>query len=531
MKIETILVSTFNKTGLLEFVKELERILHPTFLSTGGTARILRDGGIKIKDVSDFTGAPELFDGRIKTLHPKIEGGILLRRNNPKDLAEAEKNSIVGIDMVICNLYPFEDVIQDPKISLDDALEMIDIGGPTMVRAAAKNFKDVVVVSKPEHYDLILKELGEHGGDLTLETRMKLAIEVFKNVSEYNIAIYKFLEKRAGIVEKFPEKLVKIFNKVHPCRYGENWEQEASFYMDKDSPFGIHSLKKLWGKEISFNNYLDIDSCFQILSDLSGYEHVCAIFKHTTPNGVAVDGKSQLEACKRAFSCDPLSAFGGIWGFNKPLDLEVAKYIIEEKNVFIEVLMAPSIPEDAKEILMKKKNMRVLEFGNMLAKRDVLYQNLEIRGVLGGILLQDYDHGEIIKKWDVKTKRKISEKEKASLLFAMKVCKWAKSNSAVFAKPTETGFYSIGIGAGQQSRVHVVKLAHSKATEFKHDTNGSVMATDSFFPFPDGIEAAAEAGAVAILCPGGSIRDELVIQKADELNVSLVFTAKRVFRH
>ncbi|MBD3185462.1 bifunctional phosphoribosylaminoimidazolecarboxamide formyltransferase/IMP cyclohydrolase [Candidatus Bathyarchaeota archaeon] len=531
MKIRTVLVSTYKKDGLVEFVRALDQLIHPQILSTGGTAKVLRTAGIEITDVSEYTGAPELFGGRIKTLHPKIEGGILYRRDKEQDAQEAKDHDIDGIDMVICNLYPFEEAIKNENITMEDALEMIDIGGPTMIRAAAKNYKDVVVVSQPSQYDMILSTLEEHDGAIPLHMRLSLAIAVFRNVAAYNIAIVDFLEHRAGNFEKFPALLVKAFEKVHPCRYGENWDQEAAFYMDKASPFGIHSLEKLWGKEISFNNYLDIDACFQLLSDLNKHEHVCAIFKHTTPNGVAVDGNSQLEACKNAFSCDPLSAFGGIWGFNKPVEPEVAKYIIEEKNIFIEVLLAPSIPKESRKVLEKKQNMRVLEFGNMLAKREVLYQNLEIRGILGGILLQDYDHAGIVKDWDEKTTRKTSTKERETLVFAMTVCKWAKSNSAVFAKVTEHGMYTIGIGAGQQSRVHVVKLAHSKALEFKHDPTGSVMATDSFFPFPDGVEAAVDAGAKAVLCPGGSIRDGEVIARAEELGISLVFTGKRVFRH
>ena len=529
--IKRVLISAYKKHGIVDFAKTLQEEFNVEIISSGGTGRLLSSNGIDVQQVSDFTGAPELFDGRIKTLHPRIEGGILYRRDDEDDLKEAVDNNIVGIDMVVCNLYPFEDVIANPDVPTEDAIEMIDIGGPTMIRAAAKNYNFVTVVSNPDQYDAILKEMRENDGETTLKTRLQLAIDVFKHTSSYDTAIFKFLEKRAGIDEKFPDTLVKRYSKIHPCRYGENWDQEAAFYKDMESPFGIHSLKKLWGKEISFNNYLDIDACFQILSDLNEHEHVCAIFKHVTPNGVAIDSSSQLEACKRAFSCDPLSAFGGIWGFNKPLEREVAEYIIDEKNVFIEVLLAPEIPEDAKKILEKKQNMRVLEFGDMLSKRDILYQNMEIRGLLGSILLQDYDWGSITKIWEEKTSIKTNQIQKDTLLFAMKVCKWTKSNSAVFAKFTKTGMFTIGIGAGQQSRVHVVKLAHSKAEEFGHDTKGSLMATDSFFPFPDGLEAAVDAGAIGVVCPGGSIRDEIVIKRAEELGVSLIFTKKRVFRH
>nr|MDO8083258.1 bifunctional phosphoribosylaminoimidazolecarboxamide formyltransferase/IMP cyclohydrolase [Candidatus Sigynarchaeum springense]MDO8116370.1 bifunctional phosphoribosylaminoimidazolecarboxamide formyltransferase/IMP cyclohydrolase [Candidatus Sigynarchaeota archaeon] len=534
MGIKKILVSTFKKEGIVDFVKALKDEFHVDVLSSGGTAKILRSAGIEVQDVSTYTGAPELFGGRIKTIHPRIAGGLLFRRDNPQDIEEANANAIESIDMVVSNLYPFQDVIKNPATSLDEAVEMIDVGGPTMIRAAAKNFAHVTVVSSPDQHAQVLKEMREHGGDTTLETRMKLAIAVFKTMAEYDASIFKYLETHAlagGSPEKFPDVLVKVYEKVHMCRYGENWDQAAAFYTDIDSRIGIGNLGKLWGKEISFNNYLDIDSCFQTLLDLTEFEHACVIFKHTNPNGVAVDSTSQLEACKRAFSCDPLSAFGGIWGFNKPVEPEVARFLIEEKNVFIEVLIAPKIPDASRQIMAKKENMRVLEFGDLLSKRDELYKNLDMRGILGGMLVQDYDWGPIVKDWNVMTKRPVSGEEKKTLIFAMKIAKWAKSNSAVFARSTPTGMYTIGIGTGQQSRVHVVKLAHGKALEFGHETRGSVMATDSFFPFPDGLEAAVAAGAVAVLCPGGSIRDKDVISKADALNASLVFTKKRVFRH
>jgi len=530
--IKTILVSTYKKEGLVDFIQALKNEFDVNIISSGGTAKVLRSADIEVQDVSDYTGAPELFGGRIKTIHPRVEGGLLFRRDNPQDVEEASENNIEPIDMVVCNLYPFEEVISDPNTTLENAVEMIDIGGPTMIRAAAKNYNHVTVVSRPEHQSVVLNEMRENNGATSIETRQKLAIDVFKTMAVYDAAVFKYLEKQAGVAEKFPDPLVKIYDKLYMCRYGENWDQEAAFYTDHEAKIGIGNLGKLWGKEISFNNYLDIDACFQHLLDLTEHEHSCVIFKHTNPNGVAVDSGTQLEACTRAFSCDPLSAFGGIWGFNKPLEPEVARYLIDEKNVFIEVLIAPEIPEESREIMARKENMRVLEFGDLLTKREELYKNhLDFRGILGGILAQDFDWGPIVKEWKETTSRPVSEDEKNTLIFAMIVAKWAKSNSAVFAKATPTGMYTIGIGTGQQSRVHVVKLAHSKALEFGHDTSGSVMATDSFFPFVDGLEAAADAGAVAVVCPGGSIRDDEVIQRAEELGVSLVFTGKRVFRH
>nr|MDO8116446.1 bifunctional phosphoribosylaminoimidazolecarboxamide formyltransferase/IMP cyclohydrolase [Candidatus Sigynarchaeota archaeon] len=416
MAIKNVLVSVFKKQGVPDFVSTLVKEFNVHVLSTGGTAKLLKASGIQVQDVSEFTGAPELFDGRVKTLHPRIEGGILFRRDNPKDVQEARTHDIVGIDMVVCNLYPFQDTIQDPNVPLDDAIEMIDVGGPTMIRAAAKNFKDVTVVSRDEHFPLVLNEMRENHGSTTLDTRMKLAVDVFRQTSTYDAAIFKFLEKKTGQGTKFPDVLVKIFKKVHSCRYGENWDQDASFYADTESPFGIHSLNKLWGKEISYNNYLDIDACFQILSDLNDHEHVCAIFKHMNPNGIAVDSKTQMDACKHAFNCDPLSAFGGIWGFNKPLEPAVADYLINERKVFIEVLLAPSIPAESRAIMEKKENMRVLEFGDMLSKRDVLYQNMEIRGLLGGLLLEDYDSKPVVKEWNLMSNRPVSDDEKKTLV-------------------------------------------------------------------------------------------------------------------
>lgn len=532
MKIRNVVVSAYKKHGLPEFVRALQAEFGVNVISTGGTAKLLRDSGIVVQDVSEYTGAPELFDGRIKTLHPRVEGGILFRRDHPADVEQAARHDIEPIDMVVVNLYPFEDVIQDPGISTADAIEMIDIGGPTMIRAAAKNHAHVTVVSNPSQHDAVLAEMRALGGETRPETRARLAVEVFKTMAEYDAAIAHFLERRSGTApDPFPPTLIKVFKKMQQCRYGENWDQRASFYKDKDASLGIHSLKQTWGKEISFNNFLDIDACFQLLSDLNEFPHACVIFKHATPNGVAVDSTSQLEACKQAFACDPLSAFGGIWGFNKPVTAEVARHVIEEKKVFVEVLLAPSIEPAAMAILKRKENMRVLEFGNILDDRAALYGSMEIRGILGGVLVQDYDWGPIIKDWDVKTSRPVSDAEKAALIFAMRVCKWTKSNSAVFATATASGYRTLGIGAGQQSRVHVVRLASAKAVEFGHDLAGSVMATDSFFPFPDGLEAAVEAGARAILCPGGSIRDADVIKRADELGAALVFTGKRVFRH
>ena len=531
--IKRVIISVFDKSGVIEFAKVLVNEFGVEILSTGGTGTLLERNGIKFTKISDFTESPEMFDGRIKTLHPKIEGGILYRRNLQKDIDDANKYNIKPIDMVICNLYQFKEAIEKPGISLDEALEMIDIGGPTMIRAAAKNFPDVIVVPSPEYYDEIIEELRKNKGAITERTRIILAQDVFSIMADYNAAIANYLQKYYNPEALLPSTLIKVYKKVQDCRYGENWDQIAGYYKDAFTENGLHNLKQLSGKEISFNNYLDIDSCMQILLDLGTENYVTAILKHTSPNGVAINKKDQLTSVKKAFSTDPLSAFGGIWGVNKELTKEVADFIINKEKIFVDVLMAPTFEKKALEILMQKKNLTIIEFRDFLDKKDNIYKNLEIRSVLGGILIQEYDSKPVIKEWNVVSKKKVNDVEKEALVFAYKVSKWAKSNSACFAQINDDGIYTIGIGAGQQSRVHVVKLAAQKAVEFGHleELKNSVMGTDSFFPFPDGLEVAVEAGAKAVINPGGSIRDEVVIKRADELDCALVFCGKRVFRH
>lgn len=541
--IKRALISVYNKAGIVDFARQLVDDFKIEILSTGGTAKKLEDAGIPYVKVSDFTQSPEMFDGRVKTLHPRIHGGLLMRRNNPKDREDAEKYNIDPIDLVVCNLYPFEDVVAKAETDLNTALEMIDIGGPTQIRAAAKSFPDVSVIINPARYDEILQIMHSNNGAIPKQTRWKLAQEVFTTTSLYDGTIANYLEKEytksfkddlGELDEDFPEIIIKMYRKIQKCRYGENWEQRGYLYADSAMNLGLNNLEKLHGKAISFNNWLDIDSCMQVLLDFHqdhSNHQVCAIFKHTTPNGIAVDYDSQLEATKHAFSTDPLSAFGGIWGFNQKLSKEVAHFIVKEKKIFVEVILAPDFEEEALKILETKQNMRIVKFNDFLEHRQEIYQAHELRSVLGGVLIQDYDWKPIVKNWEVKTKRPVSDREKEALIFAYRVSKWAKSNSAAFAKEYDTGVYTLGIGAGQQSRVHVVQLAITKAKEFGHDLSGSVMGTDSFFPFPDGLEAAVEAGAKAILNPGGSMRDDLVIAKADELNTSLVFCGKRVFRH
>jgi phosphoribosylaminoimidazolecarboxamide formyltransferase/IMP cyclohydrolase len=530
-KIERAIVSVYDKNNIIEFVKLLTKF-GVEILSTGGTGRLLKENGIDFEKISDYTGSPEMFDGRVKTLHPKIEGGILYRRELNRDSDDALKYNIPPIDMVVCNLYQFKEAIAKPDITLTDALEMIDIGGPTMIRAAAKNFPDVVVVPNTKHYDEIIEELEQLGG-ISDKTRAKLAQEVFAIMADYNAAISNYLLSYYNPDQIMKANIFNAYEKVQDCRYGENWDQAAAYYKNLSCNYGLHNLKQLGGKEISFNNYLDIDACIQMLLDFDRNHFVTAILKHTSPNGIAIDKTDQLESIKMAFDTDPLSAFGGIWGVNKELTANAADFIVNKEKIFVEVLLAPSFENEALEILKQKKNMRIIEFGDLLDKREIIYRNHEIRGVLGGILVQEYDHKPIIKEWNVVSKKQVTEEEKEALIFAYKVSKWTKSNSACFAQIYDSGVYTIGIGAGQQSRVHVVKLAAQKAKEFGHETElkDSVMGTDSFFPFPDGLEAAVDVGAKAIINPGGSIRDDVVIKRADELNCALVFCGKRVFRH
>jgi phosphoribosylaminoimidazolecarboxamide formyltransferase/IMP cyclohydrolase len=530
-KIERAIVSVFDKNNIIKFVRSLTKF-GVEILSTGGTGRLLKENGINFEKISDFTGSPEMFDGRVKTLHPKIEGGILYRRELKRDIDDALKYNIPPIDMVVCNLYQFKEAIEKPDITLTDALEMIDIGGPTMIRAAAKNFPDVVVVPNSNHYNEIIHELEQLGG-ISDKTRANLAQEVFTIMADYNAAIANYLQGYYNPDQIMKTNLFNAYEKVQDCRYGENWDQAAAYYKNLSCNYGLHNLKQLGGKEISFNNYLDIDTCIQMLLDFDRDHFVTAILKHTSPNGIAIDKINQLKSIEMAFKTDPLSAFGGIWGTNKELTANAADFIVNKEKIFVEVMLAPSFENEALEILKQKKNMRIIEFGDLLDKREIIYRNHEIRSVLGGILVQEYDHKPLIKEWNVVSKKQVTEEEKEALIFAYKVSKWTKSNSACFAQFYKDGVYTIGIGAGQQSRVHVVKLAAQKAQEFGHEIElkDSVMGTDSFFPFPDGLEAAVNVGAKAIINPGGSIRDDAVIKRADELNCALVFCAKRVFRH
>ncbi|MHA1824909.1 MAG: bifunctional phosphoribosylaminoimidazolecarboxamide formyltransferase/IMP cyclohydrolase, partial [Promethearchaeota archaeon] len=421
--IKKAIVSVFDKSGVIEFVKTLINEYGVEILSTGGTGRLLEENGINYIKISSYTESPEMFDGRVKTLHPKIEGGILYRRTNSKDVEDAEKYNIPPIDMVVCNLYQFKEAISRPDITLSEALEMIDIGGPTMIRAAAKNFPDVIVIPDSKYYKGIIKELKANNGAISDKTRANLAQQVFTIMADYNATIVNYLKNYYYPDEKMGTQLVKIFEKLQDCRYGENWDQAAAYYRDVNAKHGLHDLKKLGGKHLSYNNYLDIDSCMQMLLDFSKEHYLTAILKHTSPNGIAIDKTEQLGSVKKAFNTDPMSAFGGIWGVNKELTVNVADFIVNKEKIFVEALLAPSFEQEALEILKQKENMRIIEYGDLLDKRKEIYKNPEIRGVLGGVVIQEYDCKPIIKEWNVVSKMQVTEVEKEALIFAYKVSK------------------------------------------------------------------------------------------------------------
>ncbi len=511
VKIKRALLSVYDKQGLVEFAKTLQE-QGTEIISTGGTARHLTEHGIDIISVSDVTGFPEILGGRVKTLHPFIHGAILAKRES-NQLDELKKHDITPIDMVVVNLYPFEKTVAQPDVQLADALENIDIGGPCMIRAAAKNFPDVTVVTDPEQYQQIMAEIKESDGSTTLETRKSLAVQAFLRTGQYDSAINRFLGKSE---ETFPALMDFELHKVMDLRYGENPHQKAAFYTDdvEKNHFG----KQLHGKELSFNNLLDLHSTMGLAYE---FDKSCAVIvKHNNPCGVSLN-ENLLTAYKQAFASDSVSAFGGLVAFNRPVTREVAE---EMSKVFLEVIVAPKFTDEAKEILMKKKNLRLLEWDPTTLIRD----RLDIKKIYGGYLIQNMDSiQENPTNFKIVTKRQPTEQDWISMGFGWTICKWVKSNAIIYVKDTRT----LGIGAGQMSRVDSSKLAVQKALEMGHDLKGTIMVSDAFFPFRDGIDAAAEAGAIGVVQPGGSIRDEKVIDAANEHNMFMVFTGMRHFRH
>ncbi|MDT4290625.1 bifunctional phosphoribosylaminoimidazolecarboxamide formyltransferase/IMP cyclohydrolase [Methylomonas sp. MO1] len=517
-RVTRALVSVSDKTGILEFCRELNH-LGIELLSTGGTAKLLADNNIAVTEVSDYTGFPEMMDGRVKTLHPKVHGGILGRRGI--DDGVMAENGIKAIDMVVVNLYPFEQTVAKPDCDLETAIENIDIGGPSMIRGAAKNHNDVAIVVDPIDYPKILAELQANASALSHDTRFKLALKSFEHTARYDTMIAAYLSKVLDGGD-FPETLNLQFHRLQNMRYGENPHQNAAFYGEKNPPAGsIASAKQLQGKELSYNNIADADAALECVKAFND-QPACVIVKHANPCGVAVSGDI-FDAYNLAYATDPTSAFGGIIAFNRELDENTAAEIAGRQ--FVEVIIAPAISAGAQAALAKKQNVRVLETGYWPNTDE---SALEFKRVAGGLLVQEKDIGKI-RAADLKivSKRAPTEQELADLLFVWKVAKFVKSNAIVYGKNGQT----VGIGAGQMSRVYSAKIAGIKAADEGLTVPGSVMASDAFFPFRDGIDAAAAAGITAVIHPGGSMRDAEVIAAADEHNIAMVLTGMRHFRH
>jgi len=517
--IKRALISVSDKTGVVDFARALQDF-QVEILSTGGTYKLLKDNGIPVTEVADYTGFPEMMDGRVKTLHPKIHGGILGRRGT--DDAVMQQHGINPIDLVVVNLYPFEQTVANPDCDLPTAIENIDIGGPTMVRSAAKNHKDVAIVVNASDYDSVIAEMREHNGALTFDTRFDLAVKAFEHTASYDSAIANYLGLRVeGGNDQFPRTFNLNLVKAQDMRYGENPHQKAAFYVERNpQEASVATAQQLQGKELSFNNVADTDAALECVKPFA--DPACVIVKHANPCGVAI-GTDILQAYELAFSTDPTSAFGGIIAFNRELDAATAKAIIDRQ--FVEVIIAPSVSEDARNIVATKPNVRLLACGDISGDR---VPGFDFKRVNGGLLVQERDLGMVdMSELKMVTERAPTEQELADLLFAWEVAKYVKSNAIVYAKNGRT----IGIGAGQMSRVYSAKIAGIKAEDEGLEVPGSVMASDAFFPFRDGIDAAAKAGITAVIQPGGSIRDQEVIDAANEHGIAMVFTGMRHFRH
>ena len=515
-KIKRALVSVSNKEGIVEFCSTLSKDYDVEIISTGGTLKTLLDAKIKAIDISQFTGFPEIMDGRVKTLHPKVHGGILSRREVDSEVMA--ENNISEIDLIVVNLYPFIETVSKPDTSLEVAIENIDIGGPSMVRSAAKNNLYVSVIVEPGDYQEVLKEMEENDGSLTLDKRRELAAKAFSHTANYDSAISNYLNQKQ---EKNPKFLFGKYELKQELRYGENPHQSAAFYLNTSETKGsnIASAEQIQGKELSYNNIADTDAAYECVKTFS--EPACVIVKHANPCGVAL-GNTIEEAYERAFASDETSAFGGIIAFNQPLDKSTAERII--KNQFVEVIIAPGIDDGAIKALSAKENIRLLNT-KTLGTPD---NSSKLLSVNGGLLIQQNDLAEILRE-DIKivTERQPSNEEIENCLFAWKVCKFVKSNAIVYTKDNQT----FGIGAGQMSRIDSAQIAASKAVERGFDTRGCCMASDAFFPFRDGLDAAAKIGITSVIQPGGSIRDEEVIEAANEAGMTMLFTGIRHFRH
>jgi phosphoribosylaminoimidazolecarboxamide formyltransferase / IMP cyclohydrolase len=523
MAVELALISVFDKTGIVEFAKQLAA-LKIEILSTGGTAKLLREAGVGVRDVSEFTGWPEMLGGRVKTLHPKVHGGLLFRRKNAEDQKQAAEHGIAPIDLVVVNLYPFEATAAKAGLTAEELIENIDIGGPTMLRSAAKNFESVTIVTDPADYDRVAKEL-EEGRETSLATRMELARKAFASTSRYDGMITTELERlsaasgNVSVKAKplLPERVHIALRRRQELRYGENPHQAAALYVPAGrAPEGLAAAKQLQGKELSYNNFVDLEAARSLVAEFK--DPAAVIIKHNNPCGTAEKG-TLLDAYLKALACDPVSAFGGVLAFNRVVDAATAE---EVAKLFVECIAAPGFDERAKTIFAAKKNLRLLELpaGGLEPDRE-----LQLKRILGGILVQQPDLGEINEsELRTVTKRVPTPEEISTMRFAWKVSKHVKSNAIVFAKDGAT----LGVGAGQMSRVDSVKLAVMKA---QTSLAGSVVASDAFFPFPDGVEEAAKVGATAVIQPGGSVRDADVIAAADRLGMAMVFTGMRHFLH
>ncbi len=519
-KIKRALISVSDKTGLDTLARALQQ-LNVEILSTGGTSRFLKEQGLAVKDVSDFTGFAEMLDGRVKTLHPKIHGGLLALRQNADHQAQVKKHGLEYIDLVVVNLYPFEKTLNKPNVTKEEIIENIDIGGPAMLRSAAKNYQDVAVICDPLDYELIIKELKENDGEITLPLKEKLAGKVFTHTAGYDAIISNYFTLQPGQeVSLLPDTFLLKLTKVQSLRYGENPHQQAALYRQAGAHNRIDlvNLKQLHGKELSFNNLLDLEAAWNIVKDF-GQEKVAAIVKHNNPCGVA-KGDVLLEAYQRALACDPVSAYGGIVATSFTIDEETAR---EMSKLFLELTIAPAYTEEAIKVLKEKKNLRIIELP--LPKLPV--PDIDFKKISGGFLAQEKDILRNIANLKVVTKRDPTEAEMSALMFAWIVCKNVKSNAIVYATQDQT----VGIGGGQTSRVDSSEIAVLKAQKHGLSTRGTVIASDAFFPFRDGVDAAAKAGVTAVIQPGGSVRDEEVIQACNENNIAMVFTNVRHFKH
>lgn len=515
-KIRRAIVSVTDKSGVVEFCRVLQG-LNIEILSTGGTAKVLREAGLIVKDVGEYTGFPEVMDGRLKTLHPLIEGGILARRDNPEHVRAMQTHGIEPIDLVVVNLYAFEETIARSGTALADAIENIDIGGPTMIRAAAKNYQDVTVVVDPADYVGLIHELQESQGGVAVDTNLRLALKVFQVTSVYDAVIYHYLRGRVQGIQSIPDRMAIPIAQIQELRYGENPHMGAkAFYTLPPVAGSLAQARQLHGKELSFNNYLDLEAALNTVREFE--ETACVIIKHTNPCGVAV-ADQQHEAFLQARAGDPVSAFGGIIGFNRKVDLKTAGLIGE---TFFECIIAPGYEDAALQLLQSKKNIRLMLMEMPISATDDPW---DIKKICGGLLIQDRDTKRTdLRSCLVVTKRKPTADELDQLDFAWRVCKHVKSNAIIFTKGRRT----VGIGAGQMSRVDSTRLAAAKAVA---DLTGAVAASDAFFPFRDGLDEIAKHGIKAIVQPGGSVRDDEVIQAADEHGMAMVFTGIRHFKH